>query len=554
SPEVAATEITLTETVSRSGRLVATQNGNVFELELPVGAAERRRGTATLILKENIRPGVRKKLHLTEQEQGSGQYAGRLQYLPSTPPSTTGSPSPGTAEPIGDTGEVLPSFYAGSQRLLTESTGGEYHPFAIRVRAPAPIAEHLRVRLGPEGGPNFVGDFKAEPSSKHAYLQRTNNTSLLVLTLKAFGAKTAEPNDAVWMNLLEELGAQAVNYANFRRGFTVGFAAGGYHLVADTAHLAWGTLEYAVNGYVIRGCKIRIWMKGLVGADSTEEQLLAFELQQKRDAIHTGLKDTFLLLAVLSAKYEQAKHQFVLDLLTGNSDALYLSETHEQMLMMAAELLRGVIQEYLSQGSYKQGYVMGRVAFEVMSIFTAPELLAAKLTKLELLEKLANLKIFQPGGIGYNAYVKLAALMGYLRVTDMCFVAGTKVWTEHGCKNIEDIRPGDLVLSQDEFSRKQAFKPVLATLVTHPNTLVHVRYSALSRHGAEGGGDPDSDCQDEQLVCTPQHPFFVDNGDEPKFIEAGDLKVGDLLSLWDGRTGIVTEVLQRGVAPGESST
>jgi hypothetical protein len=49
-----------------------------------------------------------------------------------------------------------------------------------------------------------------------------------------------------------------------------------------------------------------------------------------------------------------------------------------------------------------------------------------------------------------------------------CFPKGTKVWTQTGLTPIEQIQPGDLVLSQDVSTSELAYKPVLKTTVRPP--------------------------------------------------------------------------------------
>jgi hypothetical protein len=106
--------------------------------------------------------------------------------------------------------------------------------------------------------------------------------------------------------------------------------------------------------------------------------------------------------------------------------------------------------------------------------------------------------------------------------TKMCFVAGTKVHTPDGLKNIEDIRPGDWVLSRDEPTGEQAYKPVVETIVTHPDALYTIAYDPDGP-----GGRPA-----EQLVTTAPHPFWV--VDAERFVAAEDLKLGDHFLLAHG--------------------
>ena len=56
----------------------------------------------------------------------------------------------------------------------------------------------------------------------------------------------------------------------------------------------------------------------------------------------------------------------------------------------------------------------------------------------------------------------------------MCFVAGTKVKTDEGDKNIEDIEEGDYVLSENPDTGEQEYKKVLQTFVNEKRILVHV--------------------------------------------------------------------------------
>jgi len=42
----------------------------------------------------------------------------------------------------------------------------------------------------------------------------------------------------------------------------------------------------------------------------------------------------------------------------------------------------------------------------------------------------------------------------------------------------------------------------------------------------------------KKIVCTPEHPFYVDNN----WVEAKDLKEGDKLTIIDGSFSIITEL------------
>lgn len=103
----------------------------------------------------------------------------------------------------------------------------------------------------------------------------------------------------------------------------------------------------------------------------------------------------------------------------------------------------------------------------------------------------------------------------------VCFVAGTKVITNKGNKNIEDIKIGDLVLSQRE---NQDYKKVKNLFTTHPDSLVHLIYEV--------------DGIENKLIGTRTHRFFS----QGKWVEMQDLKKGDILEVSDGSEALVVNL------------
>ena len=96
-----------------------------------------------------------------------------------------------------------------------------------------------------------------------------------------------------------------------------------------------------------------------------------------------------------------------------------------------------------------------------------------------------------------------------------CFTAGTKVLTDEGEKNIEDIKVGDKVLSKDEITGKEAYKEVTATFNHETDEIYRIHVG------------------DQIIESTFNHPFWVD-GKGWTFVK--DLKIGDLLVQSDGNT------------------
>ena len=97
-----------------------------------------------------------------------------------------------------------------------------------------------------------------------------------------------------------------------------------------------------------------------------------------------------------------------------------------------------------------------------------------------------------------------------------CFVAGTKVPTVDGYKNIEDIEVGDQVYSENPYTGEKGYKKVVETYVKEKHTIVYLKVN------------------NETIETTNEHPFWVE--EENAFVKAEDLEVGDTLRLRDGET------------------
>ena len=102
-----------------------------------------------------------------------------------------------------------------------------------------------------------------------------------------------------------------------------------------------------------------------------------------------------------------------------------------------------------------------------------------------------------------------------------CFVAGTEIDTIEGEKNIEDIEEGDYVLAEDPETGEQEYKPVVRTFINEKDVLMHIFV------------------EDEEIVCTPEHPFYVEG---IGFVLAKDLQEGNILRTSDKQNPQVTKV------------
>ncbi len=115
----------------------------------------------------------------------------------------------------------------------------------------------------------------------------------------------------------------------------------------------------------------------------------------------------------------------------------------------------------------------------------------------------------------------------YRRSFCSCFVAGTPVWTSTGQMPIQEIRPGDCVLSQHTDTGELSFKPVLATTVRPPSPLVEIHVGS------------------EIIRATRGHPFWVSG---VGWQMAKELKAGQWLHTTSGGK-LIDQVEHRGEAP-----
>jgi hypothetical protein len=119
-------------------------------------------------------------------------------------------------------------------------------------------------------------------------------------------------------------------------------------------------------------------------------------------------------------------------------------------------------------------------------------------------------------------------------------------------RRIEDVKEGDTVWAYDEATDKYGWKEVVRLF--RGETLT----TATLRIVPEGVGNGGSEGIVDEIVCTPNHPFYVLNagadrkvirfeGDSGRdrtrgaWIAAGDMRLGDKCLLANGKTAILCE-------------
>ncbi len=112
-----------------------------------------------------------------------------------------------------------------------------------------------------------------------------------------------------------------------------------------------------------------------------------------------------------------------------------------------------------------------------------------------------------------------------VNATNGCFVAGTLVHTKEGLKPIEQIRVGDMVLSQPDMKGELAYKPVVNTFEFEDKVVGLLEFFADSK-----------ECLLGRLVVTPNHPFWVK---DVGWTSAENLEAGQRFILYDGSTAAV---------------
>ena len=107
-----------------------------------------------------------------------------------------------------------------------------------------------------------------------------------------------------------------------------------------------------------------------------------------------------------------------------------------------------------------------------------------------------------------------------------CFLAGTKVRTAYGYKDIDKVTIGDLVLSYNEKTGKNEYKRVDEVFVHNNNT--EDLYSLI--------------IDGKELQVTSAHRFYIRRGNVTMWLAANKLKIGDKVRYADGTYHVISDI------------
>ena len=127
----------------------------------------------------------------------------------------------------------------------------------------------------------------------------------------------------------------------------------------------------------------------------------------------------------------------------------------------------------------------------------------------------------------------IAAFTGGMSSAMKCFIAGTVIATETGFARIEDVKPGDIVLSTNTDTMETGCKKVLEKYVRKTRELVHI---------IVGG---------KEIVSTPDHPYYVEGRG---FVNACQLCIGSPLMDADGKILEIEQIYKEQLEKNEEVT
>jgi len=135
------------------------------------------------------------------------------------------------------------------------------------------------------------------------------------------------------------------------------------------------------------------------------------------------------------------------------------------------------------------------------------------------------------------------------RFTGMsCLVAGTPIWTEHGLVVVEQIQPGDRVLSKNIDTGELAYKVVLHTTVRESSPITKFTISDETIQATAGhhfwvsgrGWTKTRELAAEQPLHTPTGVIRVASTERAEPVPTYNLVVADFHTYFVGKSAILS--------------
>jgi hypothetical protein len=487
--------------------------------------------------------------------------------------------------------ESGPPIAVDAGAVVFQTNGGEFHPFVWEALGPRELLESsegtivvpqdvaassdLIAGLASAGFSVNIVQAQIE-QEEFELLAALNESQAEVVTFRTAAEEDLAASNDAFVAALRARAAASVGGTfpsdkwEFGRGIKDGILQAGQEMVGG----AWGTVKLGgkavaygaeVAAYV-QTAGVRVLWKWWQGGDPAAATIGTFADFPKPDPEVEQYVKGLVQMAELGAGLVEA-------VLTMDFDKLAaLGGVFREMFLMSPELYDAMLGEWSNKPPYDKGLLVGRATAEIGAMFMPWAKVArgvGKLSKADFLTELPKKsKFFAAGGRASSAMQRVVndGLGAALKTTTSCFPGGTPVLTREGLRPIESLRVGDHVLARSEDGTRQAWRPVVDTIVTHPDTLYHLRIRVETRgerfvHRARDGVDgndaeppvPSGSCPgtEETVVTTGNHPFYVLSRQQPGFFAADELVPGDMLSLADGGTAVLVSTRAEHAAPGQ---